>query len=109
MTVEPDKLRVRIGTLPVVLPVHIDRETTGKIAQQVEDRILRIEEESDTVDTQRFAVQAAYEFAAELHDLEQETRADTNALIKALESVAAQLKQLAERYRLKPMAPDKEE
>jgi hypothetical protein len=100
MTIPREQVRVKIGAMSLVLPVHIDINTTNKIVQEVEDRLKRIEEESETVDTQRFAVQAAYEFAGMLHDLQNEHREDTRELIKALEQLVTQLKELSRRFHL---------
>lgn len=109
MSPEPGKAKVRIGSIPLVLPIHIDLETTGILAQQVEDRLKRIEAESGTVDTQRFAVQAAYELAAELHDLEKRQEQDTRDLVKSLERIATQLRELEKRFHLGPLPREEEE
>lgn len=109
MSPEPGKAKVRIGSIPVTLPIHIDMETTGILARQVEERLKRIEDESDIIDTQRFAVQAAYEFAAELYDLEEMQEQDTRDLVKALERIATQLRELEKRFHLGPRARDEQE
>lgn len=109
MSPEPGKAKVRIRSIPVTLPIHIDMETTGILAREVEERLKRIEDDSDIIDTQRFAIQAAYEFAGELHDLEARQEQDTRDLVKALERIATQLRELEKRFRLGTRARDDEE
>lgn len=109
MNPETPKAKIIIKRIPVVLPIHDDLETTSLIAQRVEDRLKRIEKESDTVDTQRFAVQAAYEFAAEMYDLDKQYEDDIHELVKALEHIATQLKDLERRYHIDIMPKDEEE
>lgn len=108
MNAEPEQVKVKIRTIPLVLPVHIDMDTTVLLAQQVEDRLKRIEKDSGTVDTQRFAIQAAYEFAAEIYDLKARNEKDERDLVKALEQIATHLKKMEERFQL-DMLPEGEE
>lgn len=103
MTSKPDYIKVKVGMVPVLLPVHINREITEKIVQQVEERLERIEKESDTIDTQRFAIQAAYEFAVDLFDLEEQYKADEVDLIKVLQHMSEELRQLIKHYGLAPL------
>jgi hypothetical protein len=104
----PEKVKLKIGALPVVLPIHVDMDTTLEIAGEVEERLKRIEDESDTVDTQRFAVQAAYEYAAELRDLKIEHKEDTDELTKTLDKIVTLLKQLTKRFHLAALPEEKD-
>ncbi len=108
MSREINKASLKINKIPVVLPIHVDLDTTTRLAGQVEERMKRLEKESGTVDTQRFAVQTAYEFAAEMYDLEKRHEQDVHDLVKALEHVASQLKNLEQRYHIDIHVPGKE-
>ena len=109
MSPAPKRVKVRIRGIPVLLPVHIDEETTAALVQEVEDRFKRIEDESDTVDTQRFALQTAYEYAIELYEMEARQKQDTNDLVKVLERIVQELKDLTKRFHLPPPEPPLEE
>ncbi len=102
-----EMVRLKIGSISVVLPVHENEEETLKIARRVEARLKKIEEESSTVDTMRFVLQAAYEFAAELHDLEKQYCDDEREFGKALEYIASELDEMEERFHLDEQ-PDEE-
>lgn len=102
MTGEDARCKVRINGMNLVLPVHIDLETTEKLAAELESRLQRIESESGHIDTQRFAIQAAYELAAERYDLEEQYLEESKALIKALEKLTAEFKGLIKRFHLAP-------
>ena len=93
---------VMIGRNKVSVPLYRDLETTETIAGEVAERLEQIETKSPVVDTQKFAVQAAYEFAMERRALEDEQREDTQDLVKALERLAKELRQLVERFRMDP-------
>lgn len=104
-----ESVTLKISGLPVSLPVHGDLETTEALALEVEKKMRSIEEEGGPVSTQRFALRAAYEFAAALKDIQEEQEEDNRELIKALEKTAATLKQMVKRYRLGPLPPQEEE
>lgn len=110
MSPKVEKIKVKVAGMTVVLPVHEDMDTTAKIVAEVEKRLARIEDESDVVNTQQFAIQAAYEFAAKLHEEECRHREDERDMIKALEQLSSQLKQLVKRFHITmPPSADEEE
>lgn len=91
---------VTIGRTRVDVPLCDDPETSEDIAKAITDRLARIEEESTIVDTQKFAVIAAYELAMECYRLKQQHEEDTQDMVKALERLCRELRQLVERYHL---------
>lgn len=97
MKAEP-RHTVRVGRNTLSVPLHRDVETTEQIAAEVTERLERIEAASPIVDTQKFAVRAAYELAAELRAQEEQHQEDTQDLIKALERLVQELKRLVERF-----------
>ncbi|HQN02053.1 MAG TPA: cell division protein ZapA [Candidatus Hydrogenedentes bacterium] len=100
MSPEQETVPVKIGTISLNVPVHRNREVTVEIARRVGKKFSRIEEESGKMNTLNFTVQTAYEFAAELYDLEEQYSEETREFNKALESIASQLKTLEKRYHL---------
>lgn len=68
------KVRGRIIKFPAV--DGMTELELGAIVAQVEEKISKIEEKLDIVDTSKLAILAAYDFAVELHNLKQ--RAETN-------------------------------
>ncbi|MBI3119824.1 MAG: cell division protein ZapA, partial [Candidatus Hydrogenedentes bacterium] len=60
---------VQLGNAKLRIPVFRDEVTTRTLAQQVSERLKKIEGESERIDTQAFALRAAFEFAAEVHEL----------------------------------------
>ncbi len=100
--ISEQRCTVMIGRNKVSVPLYRDIETTENIAREVAERLEKIEAESPVVDTQKFAVVAAYEFAMEGRALEDEHREDTQDLVKALERLAKELRQLVERFGMAP-------
>ena len=92
MTDESIQAVIRGVTLRV--PLHRDEETTRQIISEVDQVLKRIESESSVIDTQRFALQAAIEFAARLNTVREEQAEDTRLLVKALDRVASKLRDL---------------
>jgi len=62
---------VNLAKMPLKMPVIDDAETTRRIAEIVNERLEQIEKESNSVDTHRFALEAAMYFAAELEKAKQ--------------------------------------
>ena len=52
------------------------------------------------MNTLHFVVQAAFEFAAELHDLQKQYDEEEQEYKKAFEHIASQLKEMQKRYHL---------
>ena len=100
MSPDQETVPVKIGTISLNVPVHLNRDVTVEIACRVGKKFSRIEEESGKMNTLSFAVQTAYEFAADLYDLEEQYREETREFNKALDSIATQHKTLEKRYHL---------
>lgn len=89
---------IRIANVNLRVPVVVNEETTQDIAKEVEECIARIESESSVIDTQKFALLAAFSFAVEKQVLQAEHDQDNRDLVKALETLATQLKSLSHRF-----------
>lgn len=94
----PDTIQVKIANVTVRVPVYLDEKTTRALAEQVSDHIKEIEGTASRIDTQAFALQAAHEFAAELHALKREQERDTRDLVVTLDAIATRLKELTDEF-----------
>ena len=82
---------VQISGRILRVPVVDTPAQTKKIAAIVSKRLDEIEAESDRIDTQAFALQAAFSFVAEAY-LEQEASSDAKTdFFDALQSLSAEL------------------
>lgn len=92
----PKSTTVRIRNLPVVVPIVENQAVTEALVTQLETRLTEIEEGAGRVDTQAFALRAAFDSLAELHQLRQEHEHDHKDLLKALSALSDRLQSLAE-------------
>jgi cell division protein ZapA (FtsZ GTPase activity inhibitor) len=67
-----NSMRLRLGNMLVEVPIHRDEETTLGLVERVNQRLREIEQQSPVIDSQRFALLAAYAFAQEALELEDE-------------------------------------
>lgn len=89
-------VETRIANVRLRLPVYRDKQTTLELAEAVTARIGEMEEKAGRVDSQAFALQAAFAYAVELHAERAERDGDTRELLKALDAIATQLNGLLE-------------
>jgi len=94
--VSGESVEARIANVRLRLPVYRDKQTTLELAEEVSRLIDGMEEKAGRVDSQAFALQAAFAFAAELHAERAERDQDTRELLKALDAIATQLNRLIE-------------
>jgi len=81
-------IAVAIGRTKVRMPVIESREFTEAIARRVTERLAEMEEKAERVDTQGFALRAAFEFAAEAALLREEQRDTERDLVRAIDGIA---------------------
>jgi cell division protein ZapA (FtsZ GTPase activity inhibitor) len=96
MTRNPRILQTRIAGASLDVPIIQNEETTRTIIAQVQESLNRIEQSSNRIDTQAFALRAAIEFAAELHALKAQYQNETHEILAALDNILTRLRQLAE-------------
>lgn len=92
-----DFVQARVAKVNLRLPLYRDKQTTLAIAEEVSARVAQMEEQAGRIDSQAFALQAAFAYAAELHAEKDERDADTRDLLKVLDRIAGQLKLLLEK------------
>lgn len=91
-----DTVEVLLGRTRVTVPVHIDETATHALADAVTRRLEEIEAASTRIDTQLFALEAAFHFAAEADRLAREQEGDTQDLLAALERIRGRIEMLAD-------------
>jgi len=89
-----DFIQARVAKVNLRLPVHRDPATTLAIADEITAKVAELEAEAGRIDSQAFALQAAYAFAVALHQEKAEREADNRELLKALDRIAGQLKEM---------------
>lgn len=93
-----DVIRTKIANVSLNLPVYRDKKSTLELAEEVEAVVAGMEADAARIDSQAFALLAAYEFARRLKVLEDENDADLRELLKALDGVASTLQRLVAAY-----------
>ena len=58
-------MRVKLGNITMDVPIHRDEETTLALVERINERLRAIEDQSRVIDSQQFALLAAYAFAVE--------------------------------------------
>lgn len=96
----PEVMKVTIARTTVRVPVIEDEETTLQIVEQVNDRIAGIEAHAPRIDSMAFALQAAFEFAADLHHAKRDHDAENREVTLAMERIVQSLRDI-----LKPPRP----
>jgi hypothetical protein len=89
--VSAERRDVRLGGVPIKVPVVIDDETTEAIVAQVNERLKLVEAQGGKINTQVYALQTAYQFAVDLFTLRKKMEADESDLIRALDKLNASL------------------
>ena len=69
----------------------------ASIADQVEKKMAKIEEATNTADTSKLAVMAAMEFATELYNLKQRSETTTEADSRKIEDLVSKLESAMEK------------
>lgn len=85
-----------VGGMRLRVPVCCDPETTQAVVEAVNRRLKEIELKSDRVDSQRFALLAAYSFASDLQKCHMDDEDETRSLLKILDRINDALAQLIE-------------
>lgn len=81
------ELQTKLAGVSLSVPICIDPETTQRVIESVNQRLSEIEARSTRINTQTFALLAAYSFAADLEELRRDSKADTQELLKALDKL----------------------
>ena len=93
-----DRVRAKIANVTLDLPIYRDAASTLALAEEVGALVASMEAGAGRIDSQAFALRAAYEFARRLKSLEAENEADHRELVKALDGTASALTKLVETF-----------
>jgi len=77
-------IQVILGGKTVAVPIYKDEQTTLRIVELVNRRLQDIERDSPRIDTQAFALQAAFAFAVECARAEAAASEDEAELLQSL-------------------------
>lgn len=89
-------VQARVAKVNLRLPVYRDEATTLSIADEVTAKVAALEAEAGRIDSQAFALQAAYAFAVALRQEKAGREEDNKELLKALDRIAGQLRNMLE-------------
>lgn len=92
-------MEVTVGGRKIIVPVYRDKETTRRIAHDLNQRLNVIEKGSKRIDTQVFALEAAFALATELAKAEQTKTSDNSEMLVALDQLRESLESLLEDHR----------
>ncbi len=91
---EPTNTQVKINGIQLEVPTYQDPETTQTIASEVTDILKGIEDSSERIDTQRFALETCMRLATDLARERDRTRTTDDEFALQLASVNASLESL---------------
>ena len=95
------RVKVKLGGKTVEVPVYRDSRATLKLAERLNERLKAIEAASGRIDTQAFALEAAFAFAAEAQRLEDDSEADRTATLKELDRLSKAIDKLVREFKPK--------
>ena len=95
---QPTKTTVRIANASIEVPVFQDQKTTLEIAQRVTDQVQAIEESYGRIDTQAFALRAAFDLAVELEQVRRNADQESQDMVMALDELVTRLKDLVDTF-----------
>jgi len=85
MNNDENAVEITLGRIPMRVPIIVDSQTTQRIAKQVNERITKIEQESNRGDTYEFALLTALTFAAELEQAQRTHHEEVKELVRTKE------------------------
>ncbi len=88
------RVEITIAGVKLIVPIYKSKAQTLQIAKQLNQRIRAIEEQSNRIDTQRFALEAGMWFATELAKARDGAVEQEAGLIKILERIGSSLTEL---------------
>ncbi len=91
-------MKVKLGGKTVEVPVYRDSRATLKLAERLNERLKAIEAKSSRIDTQAFALEAAFTFAAEAQRLADNADADRVTTLKELDRLSKAIDKLVREF-----------
>jgi len=91
-------VRTKIANVTLSLPVYRDKRSTLELAEEVSEVVAAMEASADRIDSQAFALRAAYAFACRLKELEDQNETDLRELLKVLDGTASALQRMVAEF-----------
>ncbi len=85
---------VKVGRTRIAIPSGIRQDFAEELAERLNKRLAQIEEESQRIDTQGFALQLAFEYALRMHQLSEERQQESAEVARALQQLNEELERL---------------
>lgn len=93
------RMKVKLGGKPIEVPVYKDTRHTLRLAESINARLKAIEAESGRIDTQAFALEAAYACAAEAQQIIDNAEAGRAEMLKELDRLSRAIDKLTREFR----------
>jgi len=95
------RIKVKLGGKSLEVPVYRDMRATQKLIERLNQRLKDIEAQSGRIDTQAFALEAAYTFAVEAQRLADDVEAERHETVKELDRLSKAVDKLVREFRPK--------
>jgi cell division protein ZapA (FtsZ GTPase activity inhibitor) len=93
------RMKVKLGGKQVEVRVYRDTRHTLRLAESINARLKAIESESGRIDTQAFALQAAFAAAAEAQDIIDNAEGERTEMLKELDRLSKAVDKLTREFR----------
>lgn len=94
------RIKVKLGGKSLEVPVYRDMRATQKLIERLNQRLKEIETAGGRIDTQAFALEAAYTFAAEAQRLHDDVEAERHEMVKELDRLSKAIDKLVREFKL---------
>ena len=102
------KTTISIAGVTLTVPIHKNKQHTQRVVADIEKRLKDIQDRSRRIDTQAFALQAAYELAVELDRTTQSRRETAEQILDTLQDILQTLDELiaaSQGQNIQPLRP----
>jgi cell division protein ZapA (FtsZ GTPase activity inhibitor) len=93
------RMKVKLGGKTVEVPVFKDTRATLRLAEVVNEKLKAIEAESGRIDTQAFALETAFAYAAEAQSLADAADAHRVEVLKEFDRLSKSMDKLVREFR----------
>ncbi len=94
-----EHLDATVANVRLRVAVFRDEATTRRLLERLEKRVREIESQSPRINTQAFAIQAAFEYLTQLEDARAGENELNKDLLRSLDGLATKLQELVEEFR----------
>jgi cell division protein ZapA (FtsZ GTPase activity inhibitor) len=94
------RIKAKLAGKSLEVPLYRDMRATQKLIERLNQRLKEIETSSGRIDTQAFALEAAYTFAAEAQRLLDDAEAERHETVKELDRLSKAIDKLVREFKL---------